>query len=189
MRSAPKVAHTPSVVTLTENTELWVLKDEPDWKNDILLKYQKALIKGGIKNADHRKILVQQMFQESGVNVLPVGDNGCSFGILQKNACASENQLAKIFLSKNPEWKDIDFQVNYWATTISGVYAEMSGDIRLTAVFHNRPRSAREKQYHKACDGVDSYRFVSGRGWSCYFADEVMDPDIVQKVIPYSSHL
>lgn len=114
------------------------------------------------------------MVQESGVNIEPAGDKGCSFGILQYNACAKNSMSVKTFLRRFPYWKDVDYQLDFWVKNIVGIYTEYHGDIRRTIVAHNNPRAGEHEEFQAACKGVDSYRYIRGRGWSCYFQDEVL---------------
>lgn len=124
---------------------MFIWKDAPAYKNDILKLYQKKLAARGITNRDHLKLLVSQIIQENGAldPLHTTGDKGCAVGIIQYNACIHARVSAKRFLQLHPEWKTADFQLERMADMVADRYATYHGDIKRVITHHNRPATAR----------------------------------------------
>ena len=68
------------------------------------------------------------------------GDQGCSVGIPQRYVCQF-GYSAKSFVKKYPEWKDIDFQLEWMADAMKK-NLDTYGTARCAIVSHNRPADA-----------------------------------------------
>ena len=150
-----KQNHIPDV-----RKKVYAWQGAPDYKNERLAYYQKLLADRGITNADHVKLLVAQLIQENGSLSESIhGDNGCSVGILQYNACVHNGMKAKRFLETHPAWKDWHYQLEQMANMVADRYEIYDGNIKQVVVHHNRPVSAK--------NGVDTpagyYKAVSSR--------------------------
>lgn len=117
----------------------------PGWKNDILATYQQKLAERGVTDPELLKLLVSQIIQESGVNPEALGDNGCSWGLIQYNACARHGVKAKRFVERNPEWATVDKQLTWMADAVSWRVGHYPNH-KLAIVAHNLPRAANNGQ-------------------------------------------
>lgn len=129
--------------TIKDN-DVYAWENAPEYKNERLAYYQKLLKDRGITNKDHVKLLVAQLIQEAGsLSETTIGDHGCSFGIIQYNACAHKKISAKRFLEIHPEWKTWEYQLEQMANMVKERYALYDGNIKRVIVHHNRPATAR----------------------------------------------
>jgi len=121
----------------------WTLSGfDTEYKNRILKDFQDMLTKREIPQTEQRWY-VSQIYAENGsLASHVVGDHGCSFGILQYNACARNGMNAKKFLEKNPEWKETHFQLQAMADEIVFRRSKYNGSIRRTVLGHNCPACA-----------------------------------------------
>ena len=128
---------------LSDGTKYWTLSGhDTAYKNDILKDFQNMLTKEGIPQNEQRWY-VAQIYQENGALASHViGDSGCSFGILQYNACARKGMNAKRFLEKHPEWKDTNYQLKAMVAEIVYRREKYKGHIRRTVLGHNCPACA-----------------------------------------------
>jgi len=132
----PSKASPVSVPPSKPSSTVWKWKDAPSYKNEVLEAYQKKLQARGIKDT---KIFVAQLIQENGALAPDViGDKGCSFGIIQYNACAKHRVNAKKFLADNPEWKTIDKQLDWMADSVA-LRVQKYPTIKQAVVSHNCP--------------------------------------------------
>lgn len=150
---------------------MYVWQGAPEYKNQLLAYYQRALKKHGVTNREHVKQLVMQIVQENGALNPLVRGADCEIGIPQRQIAGCRITQ---FLNQNPEWRTAEAQLDWLADRVGILYKEYDGDIRRTIVHHNRPQSAIHNKVYKECNGVDSYRHLSSRGWSCYYEDEIM---------------
>jgi hypothetical protein len=122
----------------------WAWSGAPAYKNERLAYYQGLLKAKGITDPAHLRLLTAQLVQEAGsLSESTVGDHGCSFGILQFNACAHAGIKAAAYLKKHPEWTGWQYQLDRMADMVADRYAMYDGNILQTVVHHNRPTSAR----------------------------------------------
>jgi hypothetical protein len=116
------------------------------YKNDILKKWQNALRERGITDQSYLQLLTAQALQENGaLSPDVVGDGGCSLGLPQRNFCSHAGIYASTAVKRWPEWKDIDFQIDWFADNMKR-HLEEQGDIKWAVIAHNRPASARNRQ-------------------------------------------
>lgn len=114
------------------------------YKVDRLHEYQNMLCEAGITDPEAIKAFSAQLMQEGGAwNADTLGDNGCSLGIIQFNACAHFGVKALKFLENNPEWGDYRYQLRWMVDRVVERMDIYDGDIRLSVIHHNRPASAR----------------------------------------------
>ncbi len=120
----------------------WQIPGEEAYKNARLREYQDMLRARGVTDMGQLRLLVAQIMQENGA-LTPdrIGDHGCSFGILQYNACSHNNLSAKHFLARNPQWRDYRFQLASLADEVK-INLKQFGTIRCTIVWHNGPAFA-----------------------------------------------
>ena len=60
-------------------------------------------------------LLIAHLYSENGaMNEDSITDHGCSFGLLQWNACAHYGMSASAYLTKHPEMKAWDAQVRFY---------------------------------------------------------------------------
>lgn len=166
--------------------QYWVYPWE-DWKNDILIRLQQALIDRGVAKED-TKYFVMQAIQENG-RMDPLyckGDSGQSYGIgqwyeLGSNACARLQRDG----AKNPDGTinrdaELTRQLNMLADSMAEYYKKYPGDPIAAVAAHNGP--GRIERGERNSDGqLDSCRYVSRKNsqgvrykvWSCYWKDEV----------------
>lgn len=112
-----------------------------DYKNEILVEYQKQLRQKGITILPHIKLAVQQVIQENG-RLDPLytgGDDGCALGIPQFFVCSAKNPgyMAKHYLAEHKEWQSWKFQVRWMTGKFSEAYARYNSNIKQTIVSHN----------------------------------------------------
>jgi len=127
------------------HSDTWQWKAAPAYKNERLAYYQRQLLKKGITNREHQKLLVAQLIQEAGsLSETTIGDGGCSFGILQYNACVHHGMSAKNFLAKPQwkEWNDWRYQLDRMADMVAERYELYDGNIKLVVTHHNCPACA-----------------------------------------------
>jgi hypothetical protein len=119
--------------------KLFQWKGAEAYKNRILADYQRKLHARGIKDT---KLFVAQLIQEAGsLDPATIGDHGCSFGIIQYNACSKHRMSAKAFLAKHPEWKTTEKQLTWMADSVAW-RMKRYGNIRLAVISHNSPAAA-----------------------------------------------
>lgn len=154
-----------------------------EYKNPILIAYQDALTATCKMPRDDQRLFVQQITQENGaLNPDHVaGDNGYSYGIGQWYVYPTR---AKTYLARHPEEATLEFQIGKLAAGSCDKYRQYPGDIRRAIVYHNRPKAAINNEKPKACGGVDRYAYIEGRGWSCYFKDEVDGSASRSRIVP-----
>jgi len=97
-----------------------------------------------------------------------MGDNGCSVGIVQYNACVHNGISGKRFLERYPEWKDARYQIDRMTEMVTERYFRLyDKDIFRTVVHHNSPVSAKENRDSP----IGYWRHVLGRGELLTFLD------------------
>jgi hypothetical protein len=129
----------------------WKLIHEEPYKNARLAEYQDMLRARGITDPQALKLLVAQLYQENGaVTADRIGDHGCSFGLIQFNACVHEHVTAKRFLQLHPEWQDYRFQLAVMADSVADRYRQFHGNMMQVIVAHNSPAAARRGTDTKA---------------------------------------
>ncbi len=111
----------------------------PEYKNATLALYQRKLKARGVTDT---KLFVAQLIQEAGsLNPATIGDHGCSFGLIQYNACAKHRMSAASFLKKHPEWKTAETQLEWMADSVAW-RMERYDSVRLAVIAHNSPAAA-----------------------------------------------
>lgn len=138
----------PPLITqvMAKEEPLWEWTGAPPYKNERLAYYQNLLIQKGIINQDHLRNLTAQIIQENGsLNEFSIGDNGCSWGIPQRNVC-NFGYTAKEFSNKYPIWKDWRFQLQWMADEAKKHYDLYNGDIFRAVVAHNSPSAAKKNK-------------------------------------------
>ncbi len=130
---------------------MYIWKDAPAYKNERLEAYQQMLAKRGITKSSDVKLLTAQLIQEAGsLDEKTIGDHGCSFGIIQFNACSHAGVTAATYLKRHPEWKDWRYQLEQMADMVSARYTLYHGNIKQIIVHHNRPSDAKANRDTKA---------------------------------------
>lgn len=167
--------------------QYWVYDGWEDWKNDILMRIQQALVTRGVARED-LKPFAMQVVQENG-RMDPLyckGDNGQSYGLGQwyqenSNACARLQREAV----KKPDGTidrdaELTRQLRMLADSMADYYKMYPGDVIAAVAAHNGP--SRIARGETNSDGQrDSCRFLSKtnskgvryKAWSCYWKDEV----------------
>lgn len=151
----------------------WVINEDNEYKNNILVSLQKKLHERRIPPSAFR-CFVQQAFQENGnLDPLRLGDYGYSYGlgqwysktparlILQRDAVYGKN--GKIDVPG-----EIERQLTMLADDMATAWEEYDGDIKLAVASHNGP--GRLAKYGDSCRWLPAKK---GHRWSCYFKDEV----------------
>lgn len=136
---------------LQKRSGYWTWPGQPAYKNERLAAYQDMLRARGITDTEHLKLLTAQLVQENGaIDEKVIGDKGCSFGLLQYNACAHHKMSAKAFLSKPQwkEWNDWRFQLERMADMVAERNRIYDGKIRCVVVHHNGPAFAQPCTKH-----------------------------------------
>lgn len=140
-----------AVMTMLDGDMIWQWDGAPEYKNERLAYYQRLLQDRGITSKIYLQILTAQLIQENGSLSESVhGDNGCSVGIVQYNACVHNNQNAQAFLRDHPEWKDWKYQMQEMAEMVSKRIVAYHGNIRLVVIAHNCPACAIKGKDSKA---------------------------------------
>lgn len=144
MKLVPFAPGQESPENLQASVGTWAWKDAPAYKNDRLKAYQGMLKARGITDPDKLKLLTAQIIQENGSLSENVhGDNGCSVGVLQYNACVHHNQSAKKFLETHPEWKSWEYQFERMADMVADRMEIYDGNMKQVVVHHNGPAFAK----------------------------------------------
>lgn len=116
---------------------------EEQYKNDRLAYYQDVLKKRGITNMNDLRLLSAQLLAENGAMTEDrLGDSGCSFGLIQYNACAHHGVNARKFLADNKEWQSWEYQLQRMADMVAERYARYDGNMRRVIIHHNSPACA-----------------------------------------------
>lgn len=104
----------------------------------------------------HHEILVAHLYSENGAMAEDIiTDGGCSFGLLQWNACAHYRQSARRYLSEHPEMKDYRTQVRFYLAEMRWRYM-MLGTID-NAIGSWNP-GAWNREIRRAYDQLDTVR-------------------------------
>lgn len=124
----------------------WIIKqDDPmfaAYKNARLVEYQDMLCDRGITGKNDLKLFAAQLLAENGaMSETRLGDHGCSFGLVQYNACAHAGVGAKKFLTLHPEWLSHTFQLRYMADAVAWRYNKYA-NIQRAITAHNSPLAA-----------------------------------------------
>lgn len=115
---------------------------DTEYKNAILKDFQNMLSNAGIPRKEQRWY-VSQLYQENGaLDPVRLGDNGCSFGLIQYNACVHDGISATKFMQRHPEWKDHMFQLRVMTDWIVERRKIYKGNIKRVVVHHNSPAAA-----------------------------------------------
>lgn len=115
---------------------------DTEYKNAILKDFQNMLSNAGIPRKEQRWY-VSQLYQENGaLDPTRLGDHGCSFGLIQYNACAHDGISATKFMQRNPEWKDSHFQLKVMVDWIVERRKIYKGNIKRVVIHHNSPACA-----------------------------------------------
>jgi hypothetical protein len=127
----------------------WLWKDTAPgyapYKNQVLRKWQDALRERGITDKEELKVYVAQAIQENGaLSPDVVGDAGCSLGLPQRNFCSHAKISAATARKKWPEWKTVDFQLDWFADRSKTFRDQYSLKWAVTA--HNCPACAAAKR-------------------------------------------
>lgn len=102
------------------------------------------LVARGITDPDKLKLLTAQIIQENGSLSENVhGDQGCSVGVLQYNACVHHKMSAKRFLEVYPEWKSWEYQFERMADMVANRMEIYNGNMRQIVIHHNHPACAK----------------------------------------------
>ncbi len=149
----------------------WQAKDS--WKNDILIRLQQKLIAlaPDMPFSDRTKF-VQQLVQENGgLDPLSItGDYGRAYGLGQWESSSARRMRSRIAVKTKKGTIDQPAELERQLTQLAGEmvshWREFPGDIRRAIAVHNGPSKIR-------AGAADSCRSVRGRGWSCYYRDEV----------------
>ena len=169
------------------------LRKEDQYKNDILIQYQKALKVRGVASQYALKMFVQQLVQENGAldPYSTHGDFGCAVGIPQLYVCSEKKPgyFAKHFLKEHPEWLTVRYQINYMADRTSDALARYKGNVKLAVISHNCPDCAAHNTDRYVCNlGKAGLTPLNGKGYdskNCtddggkvqgYWRDEVNNP-------------
>lgn len=143
LRFNPDVKGYSINIPFPQEEPYWELSGpDTDYKNAILRDFQDMLSSAGVPRKEQRWY-VAALWQENGAfDPVKLGDNGCSFGLIQYNTCAHFNMKAKRFLEKHPEWKDSHFQLKVmteWVVARRKIY---KGNVKRTVIHHNSPACA-----------------------------------------------
>jgi len=123
---------------------LWYKPNEEEYKTGRLAAYQRMLRARGITDKKQLRLLTAQLLVENGALSETIhGDNGCSVGIPQYNACVHHGMKAERFLEKHPEWKDWKFQMERMADMVAERYALYDGNMKQVVTHHNSPVAAK----------------------------------------------
>ncbi len=123
-------------------SEHFVWKGQPEYKQERLAYYQDQLRERGITDPEAIKLFVAQVVQENGALAEDVmGDHNCSVGIPQRNVC-NYGYTATSFVKKYPEWQDWRFQIRWLADSAKAQYDKYNGDMFRAIVAHNCPACA-----------------------------------------------
>lgn len=147
-QASPYLAFEPKLggfkIELPKNQGYWKLTGPiaAPYKNDILQKFQDKMSAAGIPRSE-QKWYVAQLVQENGALTADrLGDHGCSFGLIQYNACAHNHVKATRFLKDHPEWKSVDHQLQVMTDWIVARREIYHGNVKQVIIHHNSPACA-----------------------------------------------
>lgn len=157
--SLPEELHGSADIPSVDLDGSWKWDGAPDYKNERLAYYQERLKEKGITDPKKLRLLTAQLIQEAGsLSEDTIGDHGCSFGILQYNACAHHGMKAKAFLAQPQwrQWNDWRYQLDRMADMVAERVALYDGNMVRVIVHHNHPAAAKSGKRTGYYDQVSS---------------------------------
>lgn len=106
------------------------------------LAYYQELIAHLIPH-EHLKLFAAQLIAENGAMTADrTGDNGCSVGLIQYNACVHHKVKATRFLELHPEWNDWKYQLEQMSLYVAKRVEIYGKNYDCIILHHNHPAAA-----------------------------------------------
>ncbi len=102
-----------------------------DYQNSVIEKCQKYLTKKGVEKDAVKYGCAILLSENEKMTTDRIGDQGHAFGICQKNLGRS---YAKDFLRKNPEWKNLDTQMEYCTQRFADAWKKYKANTKIRKV-------------------------------------------------------